>query len=146
MASATLVVTSWWFIEPLAPASSLALNVQGSPTAQHENIAVHYALSPPGVVTTPVVISGGVQGTDGQLSVQTQSLAEWQALKASLASGTTKWLISPFSEGTYARCSAASAIGGQSGAAHQTTVVGPSTTPYRVSQITYVQVGAPAGT
>jgi hypothetical protein len=143
MATATLSVTSWWAIAPLSPSTSISLQVTAAPTSQHESLAVHVPLSQTGVVTPPTVVAGGIQGQDGQVTVETQSLTQWQALKGVLAAGAVVWLMSPLGDGTYARISAANAVGGTSGAAHQTTVVGPSTTPVRTSTISYVAVSSP---
>lgn len=143
---ATLTVAEWWFIEPLNPSASLGIFVTDNPTSQHENIAVHYPISATGVVVAPTIIAGGISGQDGSLTIETQSLAEWTALKASLVSGTIKWLISPFSAGEYVRVSAANPSGGgTAGATHTTTHPGnvPVTTPVRNSVVTYVQVNAP---
>lgn len=143
----TLTVNSYWFIEPLNPSASLQLGVTSQPTVQGARVAVHTPISPVGVVSLPTVVSGGISGQDGSLTVETKSYAEWSALKSSVQSGTVKWLMSPYSDGLYASASGAAnanSSSGSTGSSHTTqSPQGPATTPVRSSVVTYVEVGRP---
>lgn len=144
-ASATVTVTEpdptgWWLIDPVDPALTIPINVVGFPTSVHEQLATHYPLGQ----QYPTVVADVVNGTDGQLQVETSTASEWATLKTTVTDQRVKWLISPYGDGLYIRIGGASPTMGISGQVHQTQLA-PSTpsAPYRTVTLQYVGAAKP---
>jgi hypothetical protein len=138
--AAQITVTGWWLVDPVQPSTSIPLNVVGFPTSIHEQLSTHYPIGQ----QYPTIVADVVNGTDGQLAVETQSASEWQSLLAASTSQRIKWLMSPYGDGLYVRIGGASPTMGIAGQVHQTQL-SPSTptTPYRQVTLQYVNVGRP---
>ena len=137
---ADVTASTWWLIDPLTPAATIPLDVIGFPTAIHESLATHYPVGQ----QYPTVVADVVNGTDGQLQVETQTIADWNNLVAATTSQRIKWLISPYGDGLYIRVGGAGPMNGIPGMVHQTQVVPSSAnTPYRQTTLTYVNVARP---
>jgi hypothetical protein len=139
-ATATVTVSTHWLIDPLNPTTQYqALQVEGHSPTRSAQKGVHVPLGPPGVVTYPVILSSGFNGTDGTLTVQTQSQAEYASLMSLIQASSTLWFSTPLGEGSYVHIGPAPGGTGGSAALHQTNVApSPAATPVRQVQLTYV--------
>lgn len=131
----------WWLVDPLNPALTISLNVVGFPTSTFEQLTAHYPLG----VKYPTVVADVVNGTDGQLEVETTTAAEWNVLKTTLSDQRIKYLMSPFGDGLYIRVGAASPTMGISGQVKQTQLSpgSPNDAPFRQLTIQYVEMAMP---
>lgn len=138
--NATNLEPDWWLIDPVTPSLSIPLTVTGYPTSMHEQLTTHYPLGQ----KYPTIVTDVVNGTDGQLQVETTSPAAWTTLQSVISDQRIKWLMSPYGDGLYIRIGGAAPTMGISGQVHQAQIA-PSTpqAPYRQITLQYVNVGRP---
>lgn len=132
--------TTWWLTDPLEPSLTIPINVVGYPTTVHEQLTAHYPLGQ----KYPTVVADVVNGTSGQIQVETSTPTEWTTLKQTASDQRIKWLASPYGDGLYIRIGGASPTMGISGQVHQTQIT-PSTptSPYRQVTLQYVGSARP---
>ncbi|MHB8188926.1 MAG: hypothetical protein ACYDHP_00570 [Ferrimicrobium sp.] len=140
--AATSTAGSWWLIDPLVTSASIPIFVTAHSSSQTEMSTATYTLGNP----FPTVVASTVGGSDGNLTVQTVTPLEYTTLQKTLGDQRIKWLISPFSDGLYARVGPQPG-GMSSGFGNQTrqTTLSPSTSaaPVTSTAITYVEVARP---
>ncbi len=143
VASATTTVESWWLIPVLTPALAVAPFVTAYTMTQMEQAASHIQLGQP----YPIIVAAAMGGKDGQITVQTVSAAEWNALEALINAQAICWLINPFGDGLHVRIGPAP--GGMSGSGMGVTskqaniLPSPATTPVRQITLSYQEVARP---
>ena len=141
-AEATIATSSWYLYDPLNPPADIAVFVTQFETSQTERSAVHYQLGQ----ALPIVLTTTVGGSDGTVTIETITAAEYIALEALVASQHTLWLTSPLGDGYYVRLGPMPG-GMSSGMGNKTrdTQFNMSTAanPVRQVQLTYLQMAKP---
>ena len=143
-ATATLTLTSWFTLDPTAPlVTHAALSVQTKTASRQAQATTHVLLGAAGVVTYPVIVSSGINGKDGTLTVQTQTKAEYDNIETLLQAQITMWLMSPQGDGLYVRFGPTPG-GGSGSTLHTSSLdVSPVANPVQTMQLTFVGQARP---
>jgi hypothetical protein len=141
-ATATVTTSQWWLVDPLNTSASFSPEVSAHTTSIMEQSTSHGQMGQ----KYPVVLSSVVGGTDGSITVESHSAAEWAALQALVTSQHVLWLTSPFGEAWYVRLGPMP--GGMGGGTGNTvrqsqTQQSSSTAPIRSTQLIYIGQARP---
>lgn len=134
--------TTWWLIDPLAPANALSVFVTAHTSSQTEQSTAHYTIGDP----LPTVVASTVGGSDGSITVQTVSVAEYQALRNLMGSQAIQWMVSPVGDGLWVRVGPqpGGMSSGYGNATRQSTLgTSPATSPVQNTVVTYLEVSRP---
>ena len=137
--SATSVLANWWLKNPLTPTQNLTVEVSADfTTDQLEQSSVNYPAGTGPIL--PTVQFGGISGQDPSITVTTTTPTAFSALMVICRAQAILLLQSPWGDNRYVRLALSTTAG--STAQQQTTLSASSAaSPFRVSVLSFVEVG-----